>query len=128
MSNYINWMIDNKTRFWQSIALGMALLLLAMSIVALGSSVVAKLSNDNKPVAAPPPVPVAHVAPPAAPPAPAPLVYDPPCGPGSNAHVCTEQITKKSRVQGRIHTVTYDSSKPISKWAPRNRSTVPGSQ
>jgi hypothetical protein len=34
-------------------------------------------------------------------------VYDPPCGPGSNAHVCTEQITEKSRVSGRIHTVTY---------------------
>jgi hypothetical protein len=43
-------------------------------------------------------------------PAPAPkaaLVYDPPCGPGSNAHACTEQITKKSRVSGRIHTVTF---------------------
>lgn len=56
-----------------------------------------------------PPAPSANLTPPAPKPAPppAPLVYDPPCGPGSDAHVCTEQITEKSKVSGRIHTVTF---------------------
>lgn len=35
------------------------------------------------------------------------LVYDPPCGPGSNANVCTEVITEKSQVKGRIYKVSW---------------------
>jgi hypothetical protein len=54
-----------------------------------------------------PPAPKPEPPPPPAKPA---LVYDPPCGPGSNAHVCTEQVTKKSRVEGDIHTVTFHGS------------------
>src|SRR5277367_5796117 len=57
--------------------------------------------------AAPQPVASKPVEPPPPPPKPE-LVYDPPCGPGSNSHACTEQITGKSRVTGRVHTVTFD--------------------
>lgn len=63
-----------------------------------------------------PPAPAATT--PAAKP-PAELVYDPPCGPNSSEHVCTEKIYKKHQVEGEIYTVTLANAVSDSSNAER---------
>ena len=40
-------------------------------------------------------------------------VYDPPCGPKSDAHFCADRVYSKSQIKGSIDTVTFNGDAPI---------------
>ena len=135
MNEFLDWVVTNKAKFWISVVMGMALFgMLWGSIAGIGAlvgdeTVTVKIDNDcltkdglvrgnasarcyedkqARTVIAASTITTADTVTNKKPPTPPePLVYDPPCGPGSNTHVCTEQVTEKSRVSGRIHTVTF---------------------
>lgn len=104
------WYKNNRAETWTIVGISVAVVLLGGGITA---AVVSMASDKTqKPIvstasnAAPTPVKIA--------PAPEPdPVYDPPCGPGSDAHFCTAPTYKKWRIHGTIWTVEFKGESPF---------------
>jgi hypothetical protein len=111
-TDFKHWYGNNRAETWTIAAVSVILMLFfgGTGWVIFTLNKAADEAHSTHPVVV---LPVKNTsAPVAAAPEPDP-VYDPPCGPGSDAHFCTAPTYKKWRIHGTIWTVEYKGETPF---------------